>query len=206
MCLHVIHPETPLIEAYSLLLEFNISVLPVVDSYGVLLDIYTRTDVIQLVKGNIYTKLQYENLDIQQALTMARAPTPPLPPLPTTKASYLSSAIGRGGASTSSGPIGGLSSSFHESHGGITTTSGLSSSSSSGTSIPHPPHYFNQYQMMKNELMTKMYTVTRQDTLRTVVEHLAMPGVRRLIVIEPNHRTLEGIISLTDVAQYLLLS
>ena len=38
---------------------------------------------------------------------------------------------------------------------------------------------------------------------RSVVERLSVPGVRRLFVIEPETRTMEGIVSLSDVAAYL---
>lgn len=51
----------------------------------------------------------------------------------------------------------------------------------------------------------RVWVVTKDDTLRTVVERLAVPGVRRLIVVTPESRRVEGIISLSDVAQYLFL-
>ena len=38
---------------------------------------------------------------------------------------------------------------------------------------------------------------------RSVVERLSVPGVRRLFIIEPETRTVEGIVSLSDVAAYL---
>lgn len=38
---------------------------------------------------------------------------------------------------------------------------------------------------------------------RSVVERLSVPGVRRLFVVSPETRRLEGIISLSDVAAYL---
>ena len=52
----------------------------------------------------------------------------------------------------------------------------------------------------------RAHSITRNDTLRTVVERLADPGVNRLMVIDANTRTLEGIVSLTDIATYLFLS
>jgi hypothetical protein len=38
-----------------------------------------------------------------------------------------------------------------------------------------------------------------------VVEKLAIPGVRRLFVVQPDTRRVEGVISLSDVAAYLFL-
>lgn len=50
---------------------------------------------------------------------------------------------------------------------------------------------------------TRAHVVTRQDSLRTVVERLGVPGVRRLVVVESGSRRLEGLISLSDIATYL---
>lgn len=44
----------------------------------------------------------------------------------------------------------------------------------------------------------------RSDSLRYVIERLALPGVRRLICIEAGSRQVEGIITLRDVFQFLL--
>lgn len=38
---------------------------------------------------------------------------------------------------------------------------------------------------------------------RSVVERLSTPGVRRLFVVDPDTRRMEGIVSLSDVAAYL---
>ncbi len=38
-----------------------------------------------------------------------------------------------------------------------------------------------------------------------VVEKLAIPGVRRLVVVHPDTRRVEGVVSLSDVAAYLFL-
>lgn len=52
---------------------------------------------------------------------------------------------------------------------------------------------------------TRVYVCTKDDPLRAVVERLAMPGVRRLIVIQPDTRCVEGIVSLSDVASFLFI-
>eukprot|EP01018_Ginkgo_biloba_P033493 Gb_06739 [translate_table: standard] len=44
----------------------------------------------------------------------------------------------------------------------------------------------------------------RSDTLQRVMERLAVPGVRRLICVEAGSNRVEGIISLSDIFNYLL--
>ena len=38
---------------------------------------------------------------------------------------------------------------------------------------------------------------------RSVVERLSVPGVRRLIIVQPQSRRVEGIVSLSDIAAYI---
>lgn len=51
----------------------------------------------------------------------------------------------------------------------------------------------------------RVHLCTKDDPLRTVVERLAIPGVRRLVAVHPETRRVEGIISLSDVASYLFV-
>ncbi|KAL8105304.1 hypothetical protein AgCh_029191 [Apium graveolens] len=44
----------------------------------------------------------------------------------------------------------------------------------------------------------------RSDTLHKVMERLATPGVRRLIIVEAGSKRVEGIISLSDVVRFLV--
>ncbi|GAQ87534.1 Cystathionine beta-synthase domain containing protein [Klebsormidium nitens] len=44
----------------------------------------------------------------------------------------------------------------------------------------------------------------RSDSLRTVVEKLTIPGVRRIVCVEAGSRRVEGIITLTDIFKFLL--
>ncbi|KAK5805233.1 hypothetical protein PVK06_032886 [Gossypium arboreum] len=46
----------------------------------------------------------------------------------------------------------------------------------------------------------------RTDTLLKVMEQLANPGVRRLVIVEAGSNRVEGIISLTDIFRFLLVS
>ena len=50
----------------------------------------------------------------------------------------------------------------------------------------------------------RVFVCTRQDSLRTVLETLALPGVRRIVVIEPESKCVEGIVSLVDVVSFLI--
>jgi hypothetical protein len=51
----------------------------------------------------------------------------------------------------------------------------------------------------------RVHVCTPQDALRSVVERLSVPGVRRLVVVDGDSRRVEGIVSLSDVAAFLLL-
>lgn len=89
--LHFVYPSTPLTSALGLLLDSKVSVLPVVNESMVLQDIYARTDITHLAKQNAYSRLQYEEMTVQQALGLAR--------------DHPTSASGRG----ASGVVGGIS-------------------------------------------------------------------------------------------------
>lgn len=166
--LHVVHPSTPLTSALTLLLESGVSVLPVVDDNGVLLDIYARSDITNLAKGNAYNRLQYEEMTVQQALSLARQHLHSPPRATRGAVSGLTASLQGGGPAAVGGQV-------RSGHCQPVATS------------------------------TRAHVVTRQDSLRTVVERLAVPGVRRLMVVSPITRQLEGIISLSDVASYLFL-
>lgn len=62
--LHTITPSTPLTAALSLLLEAGVSALPVVDERRTLLDIYARSEITALCKGNAYNRLQWEDVTV----------------------------------------------------------------------------------------------------------------------------------------------
>ena len=50
----------------------------------------------------------------------------------------------------------------------------------------------------------RVFVCTRSDSLRTVLETLALPGVRRVFVIEAESKCVEGVVSLQDVASFLM--
>jgi len=131
--LHTIKPNTKLTDALNLLLEANVSSLPIVNDRGALIDIYARSDIIQLASDSAYSAISFEDATVSDALVFshqANMKTKPTPP--------------------------------------------------------------------------RVYVCTRQDSLRTVLETLALPGVRRIIVIEPESKCVEGIVSLVDVVGFLI--
>jgi hypothetical protein len=50
-----------------------VSALPVVSESGVLLDIYARSDITKLCKGNAYSRLQWEDVTVRRACARACA-------------------------------------------------------------------------------------------------------------------------------------
>ncbi|KAK1435707.1 hypothetical protein QVD17_01473 [Tagetes erecta] len=57
-------------DALRLLLDENISSLPIVDSKGTLVNIFSRSDIISLAKGNAYARIQLDHVTIAQALEL----------------------------------------------------------------------------------------------------------------------------------------
>lgn len=60
-----VQPDTPIIEALDLFVEKRVSALPVVDSNGVLVDVYAKFDVMSLARESAYTNL---HISIKDAL------------------------------------------------------------------------------------------------------------------------------------------
>ena len=68
-------PSTPLTSALGLLLEHGVSSLPVVDAEtGALVDVYARADIGALARGGAYSRLQWEDVTVGQALALALLP------------------------------------------------------------------------------------------------------------------------------------
>jgi CBS domain-containing protein len=70
----------------------------------------------------------------------------------------------------------------------------------------NPSHAGEASQCHPASKRTRLYVCTRQDQLRLVLERLSMPAVRRVIVVHPDTRKVEGIISLSDVARFMFMS
>lgn len=58
-----------LTEALSMLKTY--SCLPVIDDQGMLVDVYTRADIISLAKSNAYSRLQFEDVTVAHALSLS---------------------------------------------------------------------------------------------------------------------------------------
>lgn len=63
-------PNYLLSDAYRLLIDEHISSVPVVDDKGDLINVFSRSDVISLAKGNAYVRVQLDQTTISQALQL----------------------------------------------------------------------------------------------------------------------------------------
>lgn len=63
-----LHLSDSLNFALTMLLEAQISSIPIVDDGGNLVDMYSRSDVISLAKDNMYTHIQLDHVTISQAI------------------------------------------------------------------------------------------------------------------------------------------
>lgn len=63
--LHTVMLHTPLTTALSMLLETGVSALPVVDERRCLVDVYARSQITDLCKGNAYNRLQWEDVTVR---------------------------------------------------------------------------------------------------------------------------------------------
>lgn len=188
--LHTVTGNTPLTQALGLLLEAGVSALPVVDEKRCLLDVYARGDITALARGNAYNRLQWEDVTVGQALAMASSSMHP---------SASGSSWNPTGSQTQLAQhpaMGGLSAELHAAQQRHAQAQALAGRPSEGALYSGPG---------PGSRTTRVHVCTKDDSLRTVVEKLAIPGVRRLIVIQPDTRRVEGVISLSDVASYLFL-
>ena len=160
--LATVNPSTLLTEAFRILVEGGFSCVPVVDDEGMLVDIYARSDITTLAKANAYSRLQFEDVTVGQALSLASQPNPP---------------------ALLSGP-------GNKQQTWAGTSPSTSQASINDPSAPSAKH--------------RVHACTNKDPLRLVMERLAMPGVRRLLIVNPENKKLEGIVSLSDVARFLL--
>ncbi|KAF8390767.1 hypothetical protein HHK36_025295 [Tetracentron sinense] len=131
--LTTLQPGAPLSSALSLLIEAQISSIPIVDDNGSLLDVYSRSDITSLAKSNVYARIQLDQTNMHQALQLA-----------------------------------------FEANNTINANK-------------------------------RCQTCLRSDSLHVIMERLSDPAVRRLIVIEAGSKRVEGIISLRDVFNFILV-
>ncbi|GAB2277485.1 AMP-activated serine/threonine-protein kinase regulatory subunit [Dionaea muscipula] len=120
--------------ALSLLVQADVSSVPIVDDSQSLMDIYSRSDITSLAKDRAYAQIRLDEMNIYQALQL-----------------------------------------------------GQDANSSSGI--------FNGQ---------RCQMCLPSDNLHKVIERLANPGVRRLVIVEAGSKRVEGIITLSDVFRFLL--
>ncbi|GAB4843585.1 hypothetical protein Ancab_013550 [Ancistrocladus abbreviatus] len=129
--LEALRPSATLSSALNLLLEAQVSSIPIIDDNGSLLDIYSRSDITALAKNKVYARVNLDKMTIHQALQLSQD--------------------------------------------------------------WYNPHDLNKCQVC-----------LRSDPLFKVMENLAKPGVRRLVIVESGTNRVEGIITLSDIFKFLL--
>ncbi|CAN6468169.1 unnamed protein product [Victoria cruziana] len=120
--------------ALALLLQAEVSSIPIVDDNNSLVDIYSRSDITALAKDKAYAQIHLDETSVHQALQL-------------------------------------------------------------GQDMNSPYGFFNGQ---------RCQMCLRTDTLQKVMERLANPGVRRVIIVEAGSKRIEGIVSLSDVFNFLL--
>ncbi|XP_022742949.1 LOW QUALITY PROTEIN: sucrose nonfermenting 4-like protein [Durio zibethinus] len=128
--LAMLRPNASLGAALSLLVQAQVSSIPIVDENDSLLDIYSRSDITALAKDKAYAQIHLDEMSIHQALQ-----------------------------------------------------------------LDQDANSFNGQ---------RCQMCLRSDTLHKVMERLANPGARRLVIVEAGSKRVEGIISLSDVFRFLL--
>ncbi|GAY60132.1 hypothetical protein CUMW_199660 [Citrus unshiu] len=129
----MLRPTASLGSALALLVQADVSSIPIVDDNDSLLDIYSRSDITALAKDKAYAQIHLDEMNIHQALQLGQDANPSLG--------------------------------------------------------------FNGQ---------RCQMCLRSDPLHKVMERLANPGVRRLVIVEAGSKRVEGIISLSDLFRFLL--
>ncbi|THF95715.1 hypothetical protein TEA_025308 [Camellia sinensis var. sinensis] len=130
----MLRPNASLSAALSLLVQAEVSSIPIVDDNDSLLDIYCRSDITALAKDRAYAQISLDEMSIHQALQL-------------------------------------------------------------GQDASSPYGFFSGQ---------RCQMCLRSDPLHKVIERLAIPGVRRLVIVEAGSKRVEGIVSLSDVFHFLL--
>ncbi|KAJ7980244.1 Sucrose nonfermenting 4-like protein [Quillaja saponaria] len=131
--LAMLRPSASLSSALNLLVQAQVSAIPIVDDNDSLLDIYCRSDITALAKDRAYTHINLDEITIHQALQL-------------------------------------------------------------GQEAYYPYELRSQRCQM----------CLRSDSLHKVMERLANPGVRRLVIVEAGSKRVEGIVSLSDIFKFIL--
>ncbi|KAG6758880.1 hypothetical protein POTOM_035342 [Populus tomentosa] len=131
--LAMLRPSASLSSALNLLIQAQVSSIPIVDENDSLIDIYCRSDITALAKDKIYTHINLNEMTINQALQLGQ-------------------------------------------------------------------DVYSSYDLRSQRCQMCL----RSDTLHKVMERLANPGVRRLVIVEAGSKRVEGIVTLSDIFRFLL--
>ncbi|XP_020227809.1 sucrose nonfermenting 4-like protein [Cajanus cajan] len=131
--LAMLRPSASLTSALNLLVQAQVSSIPIVDDSDSLLDIYCRSDITALAKDRAYTHINLDEMTVHQALQLGQ-------------------------------------------------------------------ESYNPYELRSQRCQMCL----RTDSLHKVMERLANPGVRRLVIVEAGSKRVEGIISLSDIFKFFL--
>ncbi|MED6106462.1 AMP-activated serine/threonine-protein kinase regulatory subunit [Stylosanthes scabra] len=131
--LAMLRPSSSLTSALNLLVQAQVSSIPIVDDNDSLLDIYCRSDITALAKDRAYTHINLDEMTVQQALQLGQ-------------------------------------------------------------------DTYNPYELRSQRCQMCL----RSDSLHKVMERLANPGVRRLIIVEAGSKRVEGVVSLSDIFKFFL--
>ncbi|KAJ8766747.1 hypothetical protein K2173_007814 [Erythroxylum novogranatense] len=131
--LAMLRPNASLSSALSLLIQAQVSCIPIVDDNDSLIDIYCRSDITALAKDKVYSHINLNEMTVYQALQLGQ-------------------------------------------------------------------NSFSSHELKSQRCKMCL----RSDTVHKVMERLAEPGVRRLIVVEAGSRRVEGIITLRDIFKFML--
>jgi CBS domain-containing protein len=75
--LATLRPSAPLSAALALLVQAQVSSIPIVDDNDSLLDLYSRSDITSLAKNKLYTHINLDETSIHQALQLGQEPFSP---------------------------------------------------------------------------------------------------------------------------------
>ncbi|KAH9765737.1 Sucrose nonfermenting 4-like protein [Citrus sinensis] len=131
--LAMLRPSASLSAALNLLVQAQVSSIPIVDDNDSLLDIYCRSDITALAKDKAYAHINLSEMTIHQALQLGQ-------------------------------------------------------------------DSYSPYELRSQRCQMCLPS----DTLHKVMERLANPGVRRLVIVEAGSKRVEGIVSLGDIFKFLL--
>ncbi|KAJ0093658.1 hypothetical protein Patl1_25105 [Pistacia atlantica] len=131
--LAMLRPSAPLSSALNLLVQAQVSSIPIVDDNDSLLDIYCRSDITALAKDRAYAHINLNEMTIHQALQLGQ-------------------------------------------------------------------DSYSPYELRTQRCQMCLPS----DSLHKVMERLANPGVRRLVIVEAGSKRVEGIVSISDIFRFLL--